>query len=87
MHKKIIDDLLIAFGKEILEIVPGRVSTEVDASLSFDPEATVQKARYLIGLYEKAGIPRERVLIKIASTLGRGTRRRSLRERKASIAI
>lgn len=68
LHKKIIDDLLIAFGKEILEIVPGRVSTEVDARLSFDPEATVQKARYLIGLYEKAGIPRERVLIKIAST-------------------
>ena len=68
MHKKIIDDLLIAFGTEILEIVPGRVSTEVDARLSFDPEATVQKARYLIGLYEKAGVPRERVLIKIAST-------------------
>ena len=68
LHKKIIDDLLIAFGVEILEIVPGRVSTEVDARLSFDPEATVQKARYLIGLYEKAGIPRERILIKIAST-------------------
>jgi transaldolase len=60
--------LLIAFGAEILEIVPGRVSTEVDARLSFDPEATVQKARYLIGLYEKAGISRNRVLIKIAST-------------------
>ena len=68
LHKKIIDDLLIAFGVEILEIVPGRVSTEVDARLSFDAEATVQKARYLIGLYEKAGVPRERVLIKIAST-------------------
>ncbi len=68
LHKKIIDDLLIAFGVEILEIVPGRVSTEVDARLSFDAEATVQKARYLIGLYEKVGIPRERVLIKIAST-------------------
>ena len=68
LHKKIIDDLLIAFGLEILNIVPGRVSTEVDARLSFDPEATVQKARYLIGLYEKAGIPRERILIKIAST-------------------
>jgi transaldolase len=68
LHKKIIDDLLIAFGVEILDIVPGRVSTEVDARLSFDPEATVQKARYLIGLYEKAGIPRERILIKIAST-------------------
>jgi transaldolase len=68
LHKKIIDDLLIAFGAEILEIVPGRVSTEVDARLSFDVEGTVQKARYLIGLYEKAGIPRERILIKIAST-------------------
>jgi transaldolase len=68
LHKKIIDDLLIAFGGEILEIVPGRVSTEVDARLSFDVEATIQKARYLIGLYEKAGIPRERILIKIAST-------------------
>ncbi len=66
--RKVIDDLLIAFGREILEIVPGRVSTEVDARLSFDVEATVQKARYLIGLYEKQGTPRERVLIKIAST-------------------
>jgi transaldolase len=68
LHKKIIDDLLIAFGVEILEIVPGRVSTEVDARLSFDAEATVQKARYLIGLYEKVGVDRKRVLIKIAST-------------------
>lgn len=66
--KKIIDDLLIAFGREILNIVPGRVSTEVDARLSFDTGATIEKARYLIGLYEKAGISRERVLIKIAST-------------------
>jgi len=68
LHKKVIDDLLIAFGRKILDIVPGRVSTEVDARLSFDVEATVQKARYLIGLYEKAGVSRERVLIKIAST-------------------
>lgn len=68
LQKKIIDDLLIAFGTEILKIVPGRVSTEVDARLSFDVESTVQKARYLIGLYDKAGISRERVLIKIAST-------------------
>lgn len=68
LAKKIIDDLLIAFGSRILEIVPGRVSTEVDARLSFDVEATVEKARYLIGLYEKAGISRERILIKIAST-------------------
>lgn len=68
LHRAIIDDLLIAFGREILAIVPGRVSTEVDARLSFDTEATVDKARYLISLYEKAGTPRERILIKIAST-------------------
>lgn len=68
LQKKIIDDLLVAFGRKILDIVPGRVSTEVDARLSFDTEATVQKARYLIGLYEKAGISRDRILIKIAST-------------------
>ena len=65
---KIIDDTLILFGLEILKIVPGRVSTEVDARLSFDTEGTLKKARYLISLYEKAGISRERVLIKIAST-------------------
>jgi transaldolase len=68
LHRKVIDDLLIAFGREILSIVPGRVSTEVDARLSFDIKGTVDKARYLIGLYEKAGIDRERILIKIAST-------------------
>ena len=65
---KVIDDTLILFGLEILKIVPGRVSTEVDARLSFDTAGTLEKARYLIGLYEKAGIGRERVLIKIAST-------------------
>lgn len=68
LYRKITDDLLVAFGTEILKIVPGRVSTEVDARLSFDTEATIEKARYLISLYEKAGVPRERVLIKIAST-------------------
>lgn len=62
------DNLLINFGCEILKIVPGRVSTEVDAGLSFDVEGTLAKARRLIGLYEKAGISRERVLIKVAST-------------------
>jgi transaldolase len=65
---EIIDQLLIQFGIEILNIVPGRVSTETDARLSFDTAATLAKARHLIRLYEKAGIPRERVLIKIAST-------------------
>src|SRR6266545_3917431 len=62
------DKLFITFGCEILRIVPGRVSTEVDAGLSFDTEGTLAKARKLIDMYEKAGIPRERILIKIAST-------------------
>jgi transaldolase len=62
------DKLLVSFGCEILKIVPGRVSTEVDAGLSFDIDGTVGKARRLIGLYETAGVGRERVLIKIAST-------------------
>lgn len=66
--KLAIDWLAVSFGTKILEIVPGRVSTEVDARLSYDTEATIAKARYLISLYEKAGIDRERVLIKIAST-------------------
>ncbi len=64
----VIDRILILFGVEILKIVPGRVSTEVDARLSFDTQGTIAKARHLIGLYEKEGISRERVLIKIAST-------------------
>lgn len=64
----IIDRVLISFGKEILKIVPGRVSTEVDARLSFDTQGTLDKARELIALYEADGIPRERILIKIAST-------------------
>ncbi len=63
-----LDHLLIKFGLRILEIVPGRVSTEVDARLSFDTAATVERARQLIQLYQAAGIDRERVLIKIAST-------------------
>jgi transaldolase len=62
------DKLLVSFGCEILKIVPGRVSTEVDAGLSFDTEGTLAKARRLISLYHKAGVGRERVLIKIAST-------------------
>ena len=66
--RDICDRLLIAFGVEILKIIPGRVSTEVDARLSFDTEGTVAKARRLIALYEEAGIERERVLIKTAST-------------------
>ena len=64
----VIDGILVNFGIEILKIVPGRVSTEVDAHLSFDTEGTLAKARHIISLYEKAGIGRERILIKIAST-------------------
>ena len=64
----VIDKILVNFGNEILKIVPGRVSTEVDARLSFDTQGTLDKARQIIGLYEKGGTPRERILIKIAST-------------------
>ncbi len=63
-----LDKLAVNFGLEILKIVPGRVSTEVDARLSFDTEATIEKARKLIQLYEEEGINRNRILIKIAST-------------------
>ena len=62
------DHFAVAVGREILGLVPGRVSTEVDARLSFDREATMERARRLIGLYEEADIPRSRILIKIAST-------------------
>lgn len=65
---ELLDQLLIAFGCEILKIVPGRVSTETDANRSFDTDALVAKGRRFIALYEKNGIPRERILIKIAST-------------------
>src|SRR5215467_12963569 len=62
------DKLFVTFGCEILKIVPGRVSTEVDAGLSFDTEGTLAKARKLIGMYQEAGVGPERILIKIAST-------------------
>ncbi|MBI3367657.1 MAG: transaldolase, partial [Burkholderiales bacterium] len=64
---EIVDVVLVRFGLEILKVVPGRVSTEVDARLSFDIDATLARARRLIGLYQRAGIGRERVLIKIAA--------------------
>jgi transaldolase len=64
----VIDKLLVLFGTEILKIVPGRVSTEVDARLSFDREGSIAKAKEIIAMYETAGISRERVLIKLAST-------------------
>lgn len=65
---EIIDRLLVAFGLEVLQLIPGRVSTETDARLSFDTQGTIDKGRALIALYEAAAIPRERILIKIAST-------------------
>jgi transaldolase len=68
MAEEFIDRLFVLFGCEILKVVPGRVSTEVAASLSFDATATIAKARKLISLYEKKGVARERILIKIAST-------------------
>ncbi len=66
--ENILDKLAVNFGKEILNSVPGRVSTEVDARLSFNTEETINRSRKLIDLYEKEGIPRNRVLIKIAAT-------------------
>jgi len=65
---QIMDDLLIQFGTEILKILPGRVSTETDASLSFDTQALIDKAHRFIALYKAQGIARERILVKIAST-------------------
>jgi transaldolase len=68
MAEEFIDRLFVLFGSEILNVIPGRVSTEVPASLSFDTARTVAKARKLISLYEKKGFSRDRILIKIAST-------------------
>ncbi len=65
---EIVNQVLVRFGREILKVVPGRVSTEVDARLSFDTPATVARAHRLIALYEEAGVARERVLIKVAAT-------------------
>jgi transaldolase len=64
----LVDEVLVRFGREILAVVPGRVSTEVDARLSFDTAASVARGRHLIALYEAAGVPRDRVLIKVAAT-------------------
>ncbi|KGO69343.1 Aldolase-type TIM barrel [Penicillium italicum] len=63
-----LDRLLVEFGKEILQIIPGKVSTEVDARFSFDTEGSINKALHIIKLYEEIGIPKERILIKVAST-------------------
>lgn len=62
------DKLSVNFGVEILKLIPGLISTEVDARLSYDTKAMIQKAREIIKLYQEAGVPKKRVLIKIAST-------------------
>jgi len=62
------DKLIVNFGVEILKLIEGYVSTEVDARLSFDTNTTIERARRIIGLYEEEGISKERILIKIAST-------------------
>ena len=66
--ERILDEVLVRFGLEILKLVPGRVSTEVDARLAFDAAATIARAHRLVELYERAGVGRERVLIKVAAT-------------------
>jgi transaldolase len=81
MAEEFIDQLFVLFGCEILKVVPGRVSTEVAASLSFDTQATVTKGRKLISFYEKKGISRQRILIKVASTW-EGIRAAELLERE-----
>lgn len=68
MIGEIMERVFVAFGQEILKIVPGRVSTEVDARLSFDRDGQINKARRLIELYEKRGISKDRILIKLSST-------------------
>ncbi|HLI85080.1 MAG TPA: transaldolase [Bryobacteraceae bacterium] len=68
MAEEFMDRLSVLFGCEILKVIPGRVSTEVPANLSFDTEATIAKARKLISLYEQKGVSRERILIKVGST-------------------
>jgi transaldolase len=68
MAGEFMDRLFVLFGCEILKVIPGRVSTEVPANLSFDTEATIAKARKLISLYEQKGVSRERILIKVGST-------------------
>src|ERR1039457_3155162 len=75
--------LAIAFGRKILAIVPGRVSTEVDARLSFDTEGTIQQAHSIIAQYDAVGIGRERILVKIAAT-GEGSRAAEGREKEGS---
>ena len=86
MAEELIDRLFVLFGCEILKVIPGRVSTEVAARLSFDTEGTITKARKLISLYEANGVSREHVLIKIASTW-EGIRAAERLETNASTAI
>lgn len=69
------DKLAVNFGAEILKSIPGRVSTEVDARLSFNREKSIEKARHLVALYQEMGIDKSRILIKLASTGGSAPRR------------
>lgn len=81
MRSLMMDKLFVNFGSEILKIIPGRVSTEVDARLSFDIEGSIRKAHALIQLYQEAGVPKERILIKLASTW-EGTRAAQVLEKE-----
>lgn len=76
------DKLAVNFGAEILKIVPGRVSTEVDARLSFDKEKSIEKARHLVDLYQQQGVEKSRILIKLASASGRNSRGRRAGKRR-----
>ena len=68
MISLVLDKVIVNFGLEILKIIDGYVSTEVDSRLSFDRDGTIEKARRIIGLYEEAGIKKDRILIKVAAT-------------------
>lgn len=75
------DKLAVNFGAEILKIVPGRVSTEVDARLSFDKEKSIEKARHLVDLYQQQGVEKSRILIKLASTWKEFARQKSWKKK------
>lgn len=75
------DKLAVNFGTEILKIVPGRVSTEVDARLSFDKEKSIEKARHLVDLYQQQGVEKSRILIKLASTWKEFARQKSWKKK------
>ena len=84
--KLAVDRLAVEFGSRILKIIPGRVSTEVDARLSYDQQASLDKARSIIAAYEKLGVERNRILVKLASTWEGIKAAEQLEKRKASTA-